>query len=163
MPKTNRTKTAADIAAQAAARNTDSAPANPAPPTAGRDDAPARKAIDTQALAAAMPANTNKPLEHGETNALDAPVGLSAQPASRLPGASTLSEANTSDKVGSGGTDAGRFWPRRAVVMKARVKLPDRSFAPAKTTSRGSSPTSSVRTTRGGDAPTSTMLTLSER
>ncbi|MDN4591527.1 catalase HPII [Xenophilus aerolatus] len=105
MPKTNRTKTAADIAAQAAARNTDSAPANPAPPTAGRDDAPARKAIDTQALAAAMPANTNKPLEHGETNALDAPVGLSAQPASRLPGASTLSEANTSDKVGSGGTD----------------------------------------------------------
>ena len=37
------------------------------------------------------------------------------------------------------------FWPRCAVVMKARV--PPR---PAKTMSRGSSPTSSVRTTRGG-------------
>ena len=42
--------------------------------------------------------------------------------------------------------------------MKARVPP-----VPAKTMSRGSSPTSSVRTTRGGVAPTSTTLTLSER
>ena len=60
--------------------------------------------------------------------------------------------------VSSGGTDAGTFWPRRAVVMKARSPP-----APAKTMSRGSSPTSRVRVTRGGLAPTSTMLTLSER
>jgi len=51
-----------------------------------------------------------------------------------------------------------RCWPRCAVVMKAR--FPE---APAKTMSRGSSPTSSVRTTRGGEAERSTMLTLSER
>jgi hypothetical protein len=42
--------------------------------------------------------------------------------------------------------------------MKAR--LPP---GPAKTRSRGSSPTSSVRTTRGGLADTSTTLTLSDR
>ena len=51
-----------------------------------------------------------------------------------------------------------RCWPRRAVVMKARWR-----FAPANTMSRGSSPTSSVRTTRGGLALTSTMLTLSDK
>ena len=51
-----------------------------------------------------------------------------------------------------------RCWPRWAVVMKAR--LPP---GPAKTMSRGSSPTSSVRVTRGGSADTSTMLTLSDR
>ena len=60
--------------------------------------------------------------------------------------------------VSSGGTDAGRFCPRRAVVMKARL-LP----GPAKTMSRGSSPTRRVRTTRGGSEPTSTMLTLSDK
>ena len=51
-----------------------------------------------------------------------------------------------------------RCWPRCAVVMNARE-----SPVPAKTMSRGSSPTSSVRTTRAGEAVTSTMLTLSER
>jgi len=84
-------------AARAAARNTDSAPAHPAPPAAGKGDAPAQRAIDTQALAAAMPANTNKPLEHTP----QAPVGLGAKPASRLPTGSTLSESNASDKTGS--------------------------------------------------------------
>jgi catalase len=87
--------------ARAAARNTDSGPAHPAPPGAAPGDLPAQKAADTQALAAAMPANTNKPLEHGEANALKAPPGLTATPPSRLPGGSTLSEANASDKAGT--------------------------------------------------------------
>ena len=87
--------------AKAAARNTDSGPAHPAPPGAAPGDLPAQKAADTQALAAAMPANTNKPLEHGEANALKAPQGLTATPPSRLPGGSTLSEANGSDKTGT--------------------------------------------------------------
>ena len=64
--------------------------------------------------------------------------------------------------LSAAGTEAGRFCPRRAVVTKARVKAPS-TCGPAKTTSRGSSPTSSVRTTRGGSAATSTTLTLSER
>jgi catalase len=89
------------VAARAAARNTDSAPSYPAHPAAGLGDAPAQKAIDTQALAAGMPANTNKPLEHGETNAAATPAGLTVTPPSRSPGASTLSEVNDSDKTGS--------------------------------------------------------------
>jgi catalase len=88
-------------AAQAAARNTDSGPAHPAPPGAAAGDAAAQKAADTQALVAAMPANTNKPLEHGYDNAVAAPQGLTATPPSNLPGGSTLSETNSSAKVGT--------------------------------------------------------------
>ncbi|MDM0078631.1 catalase [Variovorax sp. J2P1-59] len=88
-------------AARAAARNTDSGPATPAPPAAGKGDPPAQKAIDTQALAGGMPANTNKPLEYGEPNAPTPPVGVSVSPPSRLPTGSTLSEQNFSGKTGT--------------------------------------------------------------
>uniref|UniRef100_UPI004039C55D catalase n=1 Tax=Variovorax sp. BK018 TaxID=3450241 RepID=UPI004039C55D len=88
-------------AARAAARNTDSGPASPPPEAAGRGDAPTQKAIDTQALAAGMPSNPNKPLEHGEANAQATPAGATVTPPSRLPGASTLSEHNDSDKTGT--------------------------------------------------------------
>ncbi|WP_019657270.1 catalase [Variovorax atrisoli] len=88
-------------AARAAARNTDSGPASPPPEAAGRGDAPTQKAIDTQALAAGMPSNPNKPLEHGEANAQATPAGATVAPPSRLPGASTLSEQNDSDKTGT--------------------------------------------------------------
>ncbi|MET3394525.1 catalase [Variovorax sp. 1140] len=88
-------------AARAAARNTDSGPASPPPEAAGRGDAPTQKAIDTQALAAGMPSNPNKPLEHGEANAQATPTGATVTPPSRLPGASTLSEQNDSDKTGT--------------------------------------------------------------
>jgi catalase len=96
-PRASAPTPAALAAARSAARNTDSGPAHPAPPAAGKGDIPAQKAIDTQALAAAMPANTNKPLEHTPS----APVGLSAKPASRLPTGSTPSESNASGKTGS--------------------------------------------------------------
>ena len=88
-------------AAHAAARNTDSGPAQPAPAAAGKDDQPTQKAIDTQAMASAMPFNPNKPSEYGEVNALDTPKGASVDAPSRLPTASTLSEQNFSDKVGT--------------------------------------------------------------
>ncbi|MBS78240.1 MULTISPECIES: catalase [unclassified Variovorax] len=88
-------------AARAAARNTDSGPAAPAPAAAGSNDLPAQKAIDAQALAAAMPGNPNKALEHGIANAQSAPVGATATPASRLATGSTLSEANASAKTGT--------------------------------------------------------------
>ncbi len=89
------------LAARAAARNTDGGPASPAPAAAGKGDAPAQRAIDTQALASGMTANVNKPLEHGEANAQSTPAGVTVAPPSRLPGASTLSEANASDKTGA--------------------------------------------------------------
>ncbi len=99
-PKTSKpTGTPATaIATQAAARNTDSAPAHPGPAVAG--DLPTQRAADTQALVAAMPANDNKPLEHGMDNAVVPPRGLTAKPASRLPGGSSLSESNSSAKLG---------------------------------------------------------------
>jgi catalase len=101
-PPVKAAASAAEIdAARAAARNTDSGPASPAPAAAGKGDAPAQKAIDTQALAGGMPANANKPFEHGESNAQSTPAGTTVSPPSRLPGASTLSEANASDKTGS--------------------------------------------------------------
>ncbi|MDN8616103.1 catalase [Variovorax ginsengisoli] len=88
-------------AAHAAARNTDSGPATPAPAAAGKGDPPTRKAVDTQALAAGMMSNANKPLEHGEAHAATPPVGVTVSPPSRLPGASTLSEQNFSGKTGT--------------------------------------------------------------
>ena len=106
MPKKPPVKAAASsaaeiLAARAAARNTDGGPASPAPAAAGKGDAPAQRAIDTQALASGMTANVNKPLEHGEANAQSTPAGVTVAPPSRLPGASTLSEANASDKTGA--------------------------------------------------------------
>ncbi len=88
-------------AAHAAARNTDSGPASPAPAAAGRGDPPTQKAIDTQALAAGMPSNATKPMEYGADNASRTPIGGTVTPPSRLPGASTLSEDNFSSKTGT--------------------------------------------------------------
>ncbi|MET0541162.1 MAG: catalase HPII, partial [Variovorax sp.] len=101
MAKKPTTSTAEVDAAHAAARNTDSGPAQPAPPAAGKGDAPTQKMIDTQALASSMPANPNKPLEYGEANALATPAGATSSPPSRLPTGSTLSEQNFSDKTGT--------------------------------------------------------------
>jgi catalase len=88
-------------AARAAARNTDSGPASPAPPQAGKGDLPAQRAIDTQALASGMPSNETKPFERGEANASATPAGAAVSPPSRLPGGSSLSERNASDKTGT--------------------------------------------------------------
>ncbi len=70
-------------------------------PPRGKGDPPTQKAIDTQAMAASMPANANKPLEYGEANAATPPRGESVDPPSRLPSASSLSEANASAKTGA--------------------------------------------------------------
>ena len=92
-------KTPKRTAAKAASRNTDSGPGRVSPDSGG--DLPAAKAADTEALATSMPDNPNKPLEHGFANGLNPQPGATAEPPSRLPTASTLSEANTSDKVGT--------------------------------------------------------------
>ena len=84
--------------AKAAARNTDSGPVQ----MAGKpgDDALAQKMAQTQALSAAMPFNPTKAAEHGFDNAVAPKPGATVEPESRLPGASTVSEANSSDKTG---------------------------------------------------------------
>ena len=101
MPKSTKPATGrvSDSASQAAARNTDSAPSKISPTET--PDAAVAKALQTGNLAAAMPFNANKPSEHGFDNGLHPQPGATVQPESRLPTASTLSEENTSEKVGS--------------------------------------------------------------
>ena len=89
---------AKSAAAKSAARNTDSAGA--AVPAGATDDLAVQKAADTQALALGMPFNALKPAEHGFAPGVAPQAGATVQPASRLPGASTLSERNGSAKTG---------------------------------------------------------------
>jgi catalase len=104
MPKTPKKPAApSKAAAKAAARNTDSGPSRVA--AAADGDVPAQRMADVQALAAAMPHNPNKAAEHGFANGLQPPAGARAEPPSRLPGASTLSEDTGTQKTGSTAID----------------------------------------------------------
>ena len=98
-PKNPSALAGKNAAAKSAARNTDSGPSRVSAAASG--DLPADKMAQTEALAAAMPHNPTKPLEHGFANGLAPQPGASATPASRLPAASTLSEENGSAKTGS--------------------------------------------------------------
>ena len=86
-----------NAAAKAAAKTTDSGPSRVAESS---DDPAAMKMADTDALAAAMPFNATKASEHGFEQGLNPPPGSSVEPDSNLPGGSTLSEKNVSDKTG---------------------------------------------------------------
>ena len=85
-------------APRAAAKNTDSAPSRVG--TSARPDAAEMKAAQTEQLAAGMPFNPTKPGEHGFANGVVPQAGVTVEPPSRLPTASTVSEANSSAKVG---------------------------------------------------------------
>lgn len=102
MPKSPKTPPK-NVPARAAARNTDSGPGRGAPPDA--DDAPVRKAADSEALAAAMPHNPTKAAEHGFENGLRPQQGATAKPPSRLPTGSTLTEEHGTTKTGSAAMD----------------------------------------------------------
>ncbi|MDI1273816.1 catalase [Polaromonas sp.] len=99
MPKTNSPVPPRKTAAQAAARNTDSGPAHL--PSDGGADLPAEKMAQVEALVAAMPHNPTKAAEHGFANAIAPQRGTTVKPESRLPGGSTLTEENGSEKTGS--------------------------------------------------------------
>ena len=85
--------------AKAAARNTDSAPSQPVPATSS--DAAVAKAAQTGILVASMPFNPTKAGEHGFVNGLAPQAGATVALASRLPTGSTLSEENSSEKLGA--------------------------------------------------------------
>ncbi len=57
--------------------------------------------LQTGNLAAGMPFNANKPLEHGFANAINPQPGATVEPESRLPGGSTLTEDSGTPKTGS--------------------------------------------------------------
>jgi len=101
MPKSTQTpsKPTKPAAARSAARNTDSGPSKVERSSPG--DLPSEKMAQVQALAAAMPHNPTKAAEHGFANGVQPQPGATAEPESRLPTGSTLSEANGSDKTGS--------------------------------------------------------------
>ena len=86
-------------AAKAATRNTGSGPAHVQP--SDGSDLFAEKMAQTEALVTSMPFNPTKPGEHGLQNAMSPQRGATSQPASRLVTGSTLSEKNSSEKVGS--------------------------------------------------------------
>jgi len=86
--------------AKAASRNTASAPSKPSPAPEG--DLLAQKAADTEALVEAVPFNSNKSGEFGRENAVSPPEGFAVEPPSPMVGSSTISEANASDKTGTG-------------------------------------------------------------
>ncbi|RYX94361.1 MAG: catalase [Comamonadaceae bacterium] len=104
MPKSNPPAGRPDAsgkstAAKAAARNTDSGPSKL--PGGETPDAATTRMAHTDALVAAMPFNANKAGEHGFANGIAPQRGATAEPASRLPGGSTLSEENGTEKTGS--------------------------------------------------------------
>ncbi len=101
-------------AAKAASRNTDSGPANAA---LAPDDPLSQRAVQTDDLAAAMPFNANKAAEHGF--GAQAPEGAHVLPPSNFPGASTLSEANSSGKVGTAAAPGSN--PTTAALDRVRV------------------------------------------
>ena len=89
----------AAIAGKAHSVNTDSGPAvlslNPF------NSAASEKMVLTEALVAAMPYNPTKAGEHGFDQGLTPQVGALVDAASRLPGGSTLTEENGTEKTGS--------------------------------------------------------------
>ena len=101
MPKKTPSAPSNPRKAPAPAR-TDSGPATTgAPPGADPNSPAARQADEAEALAAGMPFNSTKPAEHGFDNGVRPPAGFTVEPPSRLPTASTLSEAEGTDKTGS--------------------------------------------------------------
>jgi catalase len=71
-------------------------------------DALEQKTTGTQALSAAMPFNANKKLEYDPKASVAPRPGQTADAADPIVGASTVTETNESDKVGSGSPPAGR-------------------------------------------------------
>jgi len=89
-------------------RNSRTTVSGPAEPDASGDgDIVAEKSAGTQDVAAAFPFNPNKAAEYDPDAALAPPEGASIKPADPIVGASTVSELNGSDKVGSGGPNVG--------------------------------------------------------
>jgi catalase len=100
-------------------RATVSAPAHPSASADSTDELSAKSA-GTQALAAAFPFNQNKPLEFDPQAAVNPEPGQWAKPDDPIVGASTVSEINGSDKVGSGGPPIGE---NKTIAPLDRVRV----------------------------------------
>jgi catalase len=95
------------------------------PDSSGKGDILAEKAAGTQDLASTFPFNPNKAAEYDPDAALAPPEGASAKPRDPIVGASTVSERNGSEKVGSGGPNLGHN-PTVGPLDRVRVDSTDR-------------------------------------
>jgi catalase len=106
-------------------RTTVSGPAEP--DVSGAGDIVAEKAAGAQRVASAFPFNANKAAEYDPEAALAPPEGASVKPVDPVVGASTVSEVNASDKVGSGGPTIGQN-PTAGPLDRVRVDSTDRAL-----------------------------------
>jgi catalase len=109
-------------------RNSRTTVSGPAEPDAsGRGDVTAEKAAAAQEVASVFTFNPNKAAEYDPEAALAPPEGASVKPADPIAGASTVSELNGSDKVGSGGPNIGHN-PTVGPLDRVRVDSTDRAL-----------------------------------
>src|SRR6476619_4341934 len=107
-------------------RNSRTTVSGPAEPDAsGPGDILAEKAAGTQDVASAFPFNPNKAAEYDPDAAVAPSEGASVKPADPIVGASTVTELNGSDKVGSGGPNIGQN-PTVGPLDRVRVDSSDR-------------------------------------
>src|SRR5688500_9466366 len=91
------------------ARNSRATVSGPAEPdTSAAGDLLAEKAAGAQDVASAFPFNPNKAAEYDHDVMVTPPKGASVKSADPIVGASTVTELNGSDKVGSGGPNIGQ-------------------------------------------------------
>jgi len=127
-PKSSKAST--DRSTVRNSRTTVSGPAEP--DASGSGDVAAEKSAATQEVASAFTFNPNKAAEYDPDAALSPPEGAWVKPSDPIAGASTVSELNGSDKVGSGGPNIGQN-PTVGPLDRVRVD----SSARAITTNQG--------------------------
>ena len=106
MAKSTRRRTPAKQGTVRNSRATVSGPA--APDRSGAGDVLAEKMAGTQTVSSAIAFNPIKAAEYDPAAALTPPAGVAVKSADPIVGASTVSESNGSDKVGSGSPNLGR-------------------------------------------------------
>jgi hypothetical protein len=108
MAKSGRRTDKLDSPARRASRTTMGGPSSgdPSPVVASGDDL-AAKFAGTQELASKFPFNAAKPFEYDPSAATGPKAGQSAKPSDPIVGASTVTEPNGSDTVGSGAPSIG--------------------------------------------------------
>ena len=121
-------KSSKGSASRSTVRNSRTTVSGPAEPDAsGAGDVAAKKASATQDMAAAFVFNPNKAAEYDPDAALAPPVGASVTPSDPIAGASTVSELNGSEKVGSGNPQIGQN-PTVGPLDRVRVDSTDRGL-----------------------------------
>jgi catalase len=125
MAKSSRTPKRSTDSTKRNSKTTVSGPAEP--DASGAGDIAAEKAAATQDVASSFAFNQNKAAEYDPEAALAPPVGVAVRPTDPIAGASTVSEGQGSEKVGSGGPNIGHN-PTVGPLDRVRVDSTDRAI-----------------------------------